>query len=139
MKIKVLVGGCFDILHFGHISFLKKAKGLGDQLIVILESDKNVRKLKGELRPIHTQKQRKEMLESLRFVDRVICLPEMKTDKDYERLISKLLPHIIAVTENDPYLGKKKSQAKKTGAKIVIIPKTKAPSTSQIAKLINLE
>ena len=62
----VLVGGCFDLLHYGHIAFLKEAKKHGDYLIVLLESDENVRRLKGEGRPFHTQKQRKEMLASCR-------------------------------------------------------------------------
>ena len=59
---KVLVGGCFDFIHFGHISFLKQAKASGDYLIVALESDENVRLAKGDARPIHTQEQRKQKL-----------------------------------------------------------------------------
>ncbi|MBI3343244.1 adenylyltransferase/cytidyltransferase family protein, partial [Candidatus Gottesmanbacteria bacterium] len=59
---KILVGGCFDLLHYGHIRFLEEAKKLGDHLVVALESDENVRRMKGEGRPIHTQAQRKEML-----------------------------------------------------------------------------
>ncbi len=72
---KVLVGGCFDLLHFGHIKFLEEAKKSGDYLVVALESDENVRRTKGETRPIHTQEQRKAMLESLTCVDEVIMLP----------------------------------------------------------------
>ena len=68
---KVLVGGVFDIIHYGHVHFLKNAKSLGDHLVVALESDKNVKRLKGEKRPIHNQNQRREMLESLEFVDEV--------------------------------------------------------------------
>lgn len=137
--IKVLVGGCFDILHFGHISFLKSAKKLGDYLIVALESDINVRKAKGINRPIHTQIQRKAMLMSLKCVDEVIMLPEMKSDLDYEKMIKKVSPQIIAVTSRDPILDKKKSHARKIGAKVITISKIKVSSTSQIAKLIGLE
>jgi FAD synthetase len=138
-KIVVLVGGCFDLLHFGHISFLKKAKTYGNYLLVLLESDENVRRVKGDMRPIHTQKQRKEMLEALRFVDEVVELPPMKTDEDYFQLIKKIRPDVIAFTEGDPILDKKMEQGKLSGAKVVIIEKITSPSTSQLTRLIGLE
>ncbi len=136
---KVLVGGCFDILHFGHIHFLKSAKSLGNYLVVALESDANVKKLKGTQRPIHNQSQRKEALESLNFVDEVITLQEMKSDKDYEQLVIDVSPSILALTEGDPMIEKKRSHAKKVNAKVVEIPKIKSTSTSQIAKLLEIE
>ena len=131
-KVKVvLVGGCFDILHYGHISFLKKAKKLGNYLVVALESDENTKKLKGPGRPIHNQNQRKKMLESLRFVNKVIALPPMKSDSDYEKLVRKVNPDIIAITQGD---------TKNTfRVKTIIIPKIKTPSTTQIAKLLKIE
>jgi len=139
MKKKVLVGGVFDILHFGHIQFLKKAKKLGDYLIVALESDENVRKIKGEKRPIHNQNQRREILESLKFVDEVISLPEMKSDEDYKNLVIKVKPQVVAVTVGDPILEKKRKQASLIGARVIEIPKINVFSTSQIAKLLELE
>lgn len=139
MKKIVLVGGCFDLLHFGHIAFLKQAKAIGDHLVVALESDENVRRLKNEHRPIHTQRQRREMLEALSFVDEVIELLPMTTDKEYFDFVKKLSPQIIAVTEGDPILEKKKQQADTIGAQLVIIPKIHTPSTSQLAKLLGLE
>lgn len=127
----VLVGGCFDVLHYGHVYFLKKAKELGNILIVALESDENTRKLKGPKRPIHTQKQRAEMLKSLRFVDKVITLPPMKSDLDYKKLVRRVNPDIIAVTYGD---------TKNThGVKTIVLPKIKTPSTTQITKLLKLE
>src|SRR3989344_8180966 len=119
---KVLVGGCFDLIHFGHVHFLKKARTLGDYLVVALESDINVRRLKGRGRPVHSQKQRKIMLESLRFVDRVIPLSEMKTDADYRRMVVRIRPKIIAVTKGDALLTKKTAHAASVGAKLVEIP-----------------
>lgn len=136
---KVLVGGCFDILHFGHIQFLKKAKKLGDYLVIALESDENVKKLKGINRPIHSQKQRKEILESLNFVDEVISLPKMKNDSDYETLVIKISPSYIAVTKGDHVISKKKNHAKKVNAKVVEIPKAKSLSTSDITKVLEKE
>lgn len=139
MKHIVLVGGCFDLIHYGHISFLKQAKKQGDKLVVALESDENVRKMKGNARPIHTQQQRKEMLESLSFVDEVRSLPSMKGDRDYYELVRKIKPSIIAITKGDPHKVKKSEQAAEVGAKLVEIPKIHSPSTSQLAKLLDLE
>lgn len=136
---KVLVGGCFDLLHFGHTEFLNKAKKCGDRLIVALESDDTVRRMKGNTRPIHTQSQRKKMLKSLRSVDDVVCLPTMKTDADYARLVRDVHPDIIALTEGDPMEAKKRAHASAIHAVVVIIPKIHTPSTSQLAKLLCLE
>ena len=135
MKKIVLVGGCFDILHFGHIHFLREAKKLGDYLIVALESDENLKKLKGQGRPIHNQDQRSQILKSLNFVDEVLDLPPMKSDSDYEKMVIEISPHIIAITEG----SKTKTHADKVGAKVIEVPKIKVSSTSQIAKLIGLE
>ena len=128
----VLAGGCFDLIHFGHIHFLKLARKKGDYLVVALESDKNVKRLKGKGRPVHSQKQRKLMLESLRFVDEVIALPPMKTDADYRRLVLRVGPKILAVTARDPHLAKKKRHAEAVGAKVVEIRKLRVKSTSDI-------
>lgn len=135
----VLVGGCFDIIHFGHINFLKQAKALGDYLVVALESDENVKRMKGDARPIHTQAQRKEMLEALSFVDEVVALPPMHGDRDYYELVRKIKPAIIAATDGDTAMAKKTEQAKEVGAKLIVIPKIHTPSTSQLAKLLGLE
>lgn len=136
---KVLVGGCFDILHYGHIYFLKEAKALGNYLIVALESDESVKRLKGKKRPIHSQDQRKESLESLKFVDEVINLKPLKNDQEYLELVKKINPQIIALTQGDSLLEKKREHAKKVGAILVEIPKVKVSSTSTITKLLNLD
>ena len=132
----VLVGGCFDILHYGHICFLKESKKLGDHLVVFLESDENTRKLKGPKRPIHSQEQRSEILKSLSFIDEVISLPPLP---DYRKLTKGINPQIIAVTQGDSMLKEKKEHAKKVGAKVVVIPEIKTKSTTQIAKLLEIE
>lgn len=136
-KKTVLVGGCFDILHLGHITFLKKAKGLGDKLVVLLESDQNIQKNKGNNRPINNQENRAKILESLRMVDQVVKLPEMKTDQDYLKIIKKIKPTIIAVTKNDHNLTNKENQAKLVGAKLVeVIELIPHQSTSRIIEII---
>lgn len=136
---KVLVGGCFDLLHFGHIKFLEESKKLGDYLVVALESDENVTRMKGETRPIHSQAQRKTMLESLKVVDEVISLPPLKSDAEYEALVKSVSPATIAVTQGDTMEDKKRAHASLIGAVVVVIPKIHTPSTSQLAKLLDLE
>lgn len=135
----VLAGGVFDILHFGHIHFLREAKKLGDILVVALESDKNVKRLKGNSRPFHSQNQRREILESLTFVDEVIILKDEMHDVDYFELVDRVRPCTIAVTHGDPILEKKKAHARTVEAKVIEIPKIKVPSTTQIAKLLEME
>ena len=104
-----------------------------------LESDKNIKRLKGEKRPIHGQNQRREMLESLHFVDQVIILADEMKDRDYQKLVETVRPEIIAITEGDPVVTKKQKQAESIGAKLVEIAKIDSPSTSQIAKLLKIE
>ncbi len=139
VKKKVLVGGCFDILHYGHIRFLKEAKRKGNYLIVALESDENTRRLKGPGRPIHNQKQRREILESLNFVDEVISLSPMKNDDDYKKMVMKIKPDIIAVTKGDTKKNKKEKYASEVNAKLVEIKKIPGFSSTKLAKLIGLE
>lgn len=135
----VLVGGCFDILHYGHIHFLKKAKLLGNYLIVALESDQNVKRLKGKERPIHNQIQRQEILESLNFVDEVIILKDEMADKDYLELVQKIRPLVIAITTGDSMFEKKTNHAMTVGAKVLEIENIEALSTTKITKLLKLE
>ncbi len=135
----VLTGGCFDILHLGHVRFLSEAKKMGDYLVVLLENDKNVKKLKGENRPIFIQKERAEMLSALGSVDRVVLLPVMENDSDYLNLIRIIKPDIIAVTENDPRIEKKRGQAKTIGAELKVISFMKTLSTSKLAKILGVD
>lgn len=135
----VLVGGCFDLIHYGHVRFLTEAKKLGDRLVVALESDENVRRMKGSSRPIHTQEQRRDMLLALTVVDHVLMLPPMSTDREYADLVMRVKPFVIAVTEGDPILEKKQGHAALVGATVSVIPKVHTPSTSQLAKLLDLE
>ena len=136
---KVLVGGCFDLLHYGHIRFLEEAKKLGDHLVVALESDESVRRKKGESRPIHTQEQRKAMLEALSCVDEIIALPPMNNHQNYFDLVTRIHPQIIAITQGDPVEQNKREQAANIGATLIVIPKVPTPSTSQLSKLLGLE
>lgn len=90
----IFVNGCFDILHRGHIEFLQYAKSLGDKLIVAIDSDKNVRRLKGFGRPINHEKDRKFVLEALECVDRVHIFMNAY---DLKYLVWEIMPDIMVV------------------------------------------
>jgi len=121
MKKVVLVGGCFDVLHPGHIVFLEKAKKAGDKLVVLLESDQKVRKLKGVKRPIHSQIERAQILKALRFVDQVVMLPFIEDDTKYDSIIKKIKPNIIAVTKGYGNIDHHQRVAKLVGAKLKFV------------------
>src|SRR3989338_7164381 len=108
----VLAGGCFDILHIGHITFLEKAKKEGDVLMVLLESDESIRKSKGGNRPINTMEDRARILAALKSVDIVVKLPHMGSDKEYDDLIEKIQPAVLASAIGDRAIDHKKRQAK---------------------------
>lgn len=135
----VLVGGCFDILHIGHIKFLTAVKKSQSCLIIILENDAKVNKLKGVNRPFFSQLERAEVLASLLAVNYVLLLGDMKKDHDYQELVIKISPNFIGATEDDPLLKIKKSLADKIGAEIIIVPKVEMHSTTKIAQLMELD
>lgn len=87
----VFTNGCFDILHAGHVSYLEKAANLGSNLIIGLNSDSSVTKLKGKGRPINNFENRKKVLEGLSFVDKVICFDEPTPEK----LIKEIKPDVL--------------------------------------------
>lgn len=87
----VMTNGCFDILHPGHIDYLEKARALGDRLVVAVNDDDSVRRLKGELRPVNSLHSRMRMLAALACVDWVVPFNEDTP----ERLICNLLPDIL--------------------------------------------
>ncbi len=137
-KVVVVSGGCFDILHIGHIKFLEKAKKEGDFLFILLESDSTVKKLKGNNRPINNQKDRASILSAISYVDFVVLLSEMKTNADYDNLITKIHPNIIATTKNDPQGVHNQRQAKKINAKVsYVTDRIKNKSTSRLAEIIS--
>lgn len=87
----VFTNGCFDILHLGHVHYLSAAKDLGDILVIGLNSDDSVKRLKGENRPMNTQYARALLLAALQFVDFVIVF-----DEDTPlNLIQQITPHVL--------------------------------------------
>ena len=99
-KKVVFTNGCFDILHVGHVKYLEEAKSYGDVLILGLNSDESVRRLKGESRPVNTEDDRAYILASLEAVDYVV---KFYDDTPYE-LIKAVKPHILV--KGGDYAGK---------------------------------
>jgi D-sedoheptulose 7-phosphate isomerase len=91
METVVFTNGCFDLLHPGHIDLLKRAKGLGTRLVVGINSDESVRRIKGPDRPFTNQKERAEILSAISAVDEVIVFDEMTP----ERLIKEIKPDVL--------------------------------------------
>ena len=87
----VFTNGCFDLLHPGHIALLKAAAEMGEVLIVAINSDESVRKLKGQSRPIHSAEERAEILLAVRWVNNVTVFEE---DTPYD-LINKIKPDVL--------------------------------------------
>lgn len=139
-KTIVLAGGCFDILHIGHVEFLERAKKLGDVLFVALESDETIRKGKGDNRPINTQTDRATVLAALSSVDYVILLPPMERNQDYDIFTLALKPAIIATTKGDEARHHKERQARLLGGKVIdVMQRLHTISTSRLATLLALD
>ena len=102
MVIKVWTNGCFDILHRGHIELFQYAKSLGDELIVGIDSDEKVKKDKGEDRPINSLDDRAIILQSIKYIDRVI---EFDSTDELEWLIKDIKPDVMVIGSD--WKGKK--------------------------------
>ncbi len=119
-----MLSGVFDIFHIGHIMTLTKARQMGDVLFVSLGSDKTVQTIKGKTRPIITEDLRASTLAGLEVVDFVIIAKEkvqMPSRIDFEKLLSKIKPHIFALGNKDKSIKEKRLLAKKYGAKLKLI------------------
>jgi FAD synthetase len=118
-----LVGGCFDIIHPGHLEFLKRANKLGNKLAVMLESDENIRKIKGSNRPLNNQNTRANNLSKILYVDYIILLNNPESSQYYYNLVKSISPAIIAVTSDDPLIEVKKEQANSVQGIVVEVMK----------------
>lgn len=131
----VWTNGCFDLLHEGHVKYLKKAKQEGDYLIVGLNSDDSVREVKGGDRPIRPEKARAEILCSLECVDEVIIFG----DKDTTRHLKELKPHVYVKGGDytiDTINQDEREIVESYGGKISLVCNDENTSTSDIIKSI---
>ena len=128
-KRLVFTNGVFDLLHVGHVRYLAQARGLGDALLVAINSDRTVRELKGPDRPIFDQAERAEILAALRHVDYVTVFDDVSP----RSLIAKLLPDVLVKGGDyqlDEIHGREEVEA--AGGKVISLPFVDGASTTAL-------
>ena len=123
----VFTNGVFDLLHVGHVRYLRQARALGDALVVALNSDRSVSELKGPDRPVFDQSERAEILASLRDVDYVVVFDDISP----RSLITQLLPDVLVKGGDyqlDQIHGREEVEA--AGGKVISLPFVDGASTS---------
>jgi D-glycero-beta-D-manno-heptose 1-phosphate adenylyltransferase len=127
----VLANGNFDLLHVGHVRYLRGAKELGGKLVVAVNSDASVRALKGEGRPIMPEEERSEIVAALADVDAVVIFPEL----DVRALIREIRPDIQAKgTDYTVESVPERDAVSEYGGRVAIVGDTKDHSTSEIIR-----
>ena len=132
-KRLVFTNGCFDLLHPGHVSYLRQARSLGDALIVALNSDRSVRSIKGPGRPILNQQERAEVIAALEAVDYVTIFDD-ETPRD---LIAAVLPDVLVKGGDwalDEIVGRQEVEA--AGGRVLSLPYIEGSSTTDIIERI---
>lgn len=129
----VLANGCFDLIHVGHIRYLKESKQKGDILVVALNSDASAHRLKGKGRPLLSEDERSEIVASFYFVDYVILFDEDKV----ERVLMALKPHVHAKgSDYTVDTVPERKTVKDYGGEIAITGGPKIKSTSEVIREI---
>ncbi|MGI8480837.1 MAG: D-glycero-beta-D-manno-heptose 1-phosphate adenylyltransferase [Chthoniobacterales bacterium] len=134
-KKLVMTNGCFDLLHVGHVRYLKTARALGDALAVALNGDDSVRELKGEGRPLHREGDRAEVLSALDCVDYVTVFPEERAT----RLLQCVNPAVYVKGGDytaETLHSEERAALQKIGAEIRIVPFEAGHSTSALLERI---
>ena len=126
-----LANGGFDLLHVGHVRYLRGAKALGGKLVVAINSDESVRALKGDDRPIMSAEERAEIVAALADVDAVVIFPEL----DVRAIIREIHPDIQAKgTDYTPDSVPERDMVKEYGGRVEIVGDPKDHSTSEIIR-----
>lgn len=125
----VATSGCFDVIHPGHVDLLKRARALGDCLIVLLNDDASVERLKGPGKPVHTAAQREAMLRELRCVDHVVVF---RGDTPCDVMRQPMLHIYVKEAEYEGQNIPEEAIMKAKGGKVVYLKRTVLTSTSDI-------
>jgi rfaE bifunctional protein nucleotidyltransferase chain/domain len=132
-KKLVVTNGCFDLLHVGHIRYLRSARELGDVLVVGLNGDRSVGELKGTGRPVNNEKDRAEVLAALECVDLVVIFPEVRATRFLETAAADIYVKGGDYTADTLDQGER-AALEKAGTEIRIIPFEPGYSTSGLIK-----
>ena len=132
----ILATGCFDVLHTMHRRLLAAAKKLGGILLVGVETDQRIRRLKGQGRPVNPLNVRLKNLQQLGIADKVFALPKQFNDLNhFTALINQIRPDILAVSASTPHLAVKRRIMKRSGGRVVIVlPHNPKISTTKVLK-----
>jgi D-beta-D-heptose 7-phosphate kinase/D-beta-D-heptose 1-phosphate adenosyltransferase len=132
-KRLVFTNGCFDLLHVGHVRYLRNARELGQALVVAINSDRSVRELKGAGRPIMNEQERAEMLAALRAVDYVTVFDDISP----RALIAEIVPDVL-VKGGDYQLDEihGREEVERAGGRVHSLPFVEGASTSSIIKRV---
>lgn len=137
-KKLVVTNGCFDLLHVGHVRYLKSARQLGDALVVGLNGDRSVRELKGPGRPINNEQDRAEVLAALEYVDLVVVFPEVRATRFLEMAAADVYVKGGDYT-TDTLDPEERAAIEKAGAEIKFVPFEPGYSTSQLIQQLKAE
>lgn len=133
----VFTNGCFDIMHCGHVHYLQEAKKMGDVLVVGVNSDESIRRLKGKSRPINTLSDRMQILAAFSSIDYIISFGNEKDGDNPADLIRALKPDIVVKGEDYKNKNMPEREAiKEVGARLVLVPFTYGTSTTSIIRRI---
>ena len=130
--------GCFDLLHLGHVRYLKAAHSLGDILVVGLNGDQSVHDLKGKGRPVNSERDRAELLAALESVDLIAIFPELRAT----RFIELAMPDVYVKGGDynaETLNAEERSALQKIGTQVEIIPFEKGYSTSGLLEKVRGE
>ncbi len=128
-KKVAMTNGCFDILHGGHIHLFRESKKYGDVLIVALNDDCSIKKIKGPLRPVFSIKERVQILEAVEYIDFLVTFKE----KTPEKLISLIVPDVLVKGgdwDKEEIVGK--DTVESAGGKVVVAPYLPGQSSTEI-------
>ncbi len=132
-KRLVFTNGCFDVLHVGHVRYLNRARALGDRLVVALNSDLSVRRIKGEFRPVVPEVERAEVLAALASVDYLFLFDDLTP----QRIIDAIVPDVL-VKGSDWEISRVvgRETVERAGGTVWTVPVVEGSSTSRIIRKV---
>jgi D-beta-D-heptose 7-phosphate kinase/D-beta-D-heptose 1-phosphate adenosyltransferase len=150
-RVVVVTSGCFDALHPGHVELLRVAASLGDKLVVLMNSDRSISRLKGPERPVYPEEDREKMLRAIRYVDDVVVFSEDDPLDALRKLYEKIPQHsgLFGVrtvfsyyVKGDDWRGREIPETafvESVGARLVFVPRTPHSTTDVVRRFSKRE
>ncbi len=131
-KTVVFTNGCYDLLHPGHIRLLEQARSLGDVLVLALNSDAGVRRMKGDSRPLLGEEERAEVAQALSAVDAVTCFDE----ETPQALVAAVLPDILVKGADWSHFVAGREEVEASGGRVEVLPLEPGYSTTNLVEVL---